>query len=801
MSIVFDPFTGQIIDTGTSSGGGGGGSLTIGDPISGATANSVLIADGSLNLNNIQMSTDGQLLIGSTGTFPVAATLTQVSSDQVVITNGPGSISLGLPQDINTTSSPTFANLYITNNGNIDNPSDTGPIDTLVIGATYADIVEIGRAGSKTSIQGTTFYSNATNFELTNKTILLNKYGIGASGNLVGFDIEESGSVTGYVKTSNSRTSWELKAPGNPGVVTIDGGMSGFTIDQGSHDPVTLGSPANGLSLSGQVLSIGLADSSNTGALSSTDWSTFNGKPSLTSSAAQSVSTSNTAGSATDAAKSDHTHRGVASFAKNGSTALYGDVTISASSGITLVQSGNDISIAATTGGGGTVTDVSVVSANGFAGTVANSTTTPAITLTTSITGVLKGNGTAISAALAGTDYQAPITQGNLSETTSSVLTISGGSNAVIGSGTSIQVKQSSSTQSGYLSSTDWSTFNNKEPAITGAATSITSSNLTASRVLTSDASGKVAASSVTDTTLGYLDATSSIQTQLNGKEPTLTKGNLTEATSSVLTISGGSNAVIGSGTSIQVKQSSSSQSGYLSSTDWSTFNGKPNLTSTAAQSVSTSNTAGSATDAAKSDHTHRGVASFAKNGSTALYGDVTISAGTNITLTQSGQDISIAATGGGGSGTVTDVSVVSANGFAGTVANSTTTPAITLTTSISGVLKGNGTAISAATAGTDYEIAQLGSTPGSYPITLTSADNNKVFYMNTTAARTINLPTAASNFKFTIKDVSGQCGTNAITIARNGSESIEGVAANFSCQCDYGIWTFFCDGTNYYLI
>jgi hypothetical protein len=57
---------------------------------------------------------------------------------------------------------------------------------------------------------------------------------------------------------------------------------------------------------------------------------------------------------------------------------------------------------------GGSVTNVSVTSANGFAGTVANPTSTPAITLTTSITGVLKGNGTAISAATAGTDYIAP---------------------------------------------------------------------------------------------------------------------------------------------------------------------------------------------------------------------------------------------------------------------------------------------------------------------------------------------------------------------------------------------------------
>jgi hypothetical protein len=56
----------------------------------------------------------------------------------------------------------------------------------------------------------------------------------------------------------------------------------------------------------------------------------------------------------------------------------------------------------------GTVTSVSVVSANGFAGTVATATSTPAITLTTTITGVLKGNGTAISAAVPNTDYIAP---------------------------------------------------------------------------------------------------------------------------------------------------------------------------------------------------------------------------------------------------------------------------------------------------------------------------------------------------------------------------------------------------------
>jgi hypothetical protein len=59
----------------------------------------------------------------------------------------------------------------------------------------------------------------------------------------------------------------------------------------------------------------------------------------------------------------------------------------------------------------------------------------------------------------------------------------------------------------------------------------------------------------------------------LAGKEPTLTKGDLTEDTSSVLSISGGLGAVIGSGVSIKVRQASASESGYLSSEDWVAFN------------------------------------------------------------------------------------------------------------------------------------------------------------------------------------------------------------------------------------
>lgn len=45
----------------------------------------------------------------------------------------------------------------------------------------------------------------------------------------------------------------------------------------------------------------------------------------------------------------------------------------------------------------GTVTSASVVSANGFGGSVATATTTPAITITTSVTGLLEGDGTGVT--------------------------------------------------------------------------------------------------------------------------------------------------------------------------------------------------------------------------------------------------------------------------------------------------------------------------------------------------------------------------------------------------------------------
>jgi hypothetical protein len=67
--------------------------------------------------------------------------------------------------------------------------------------------------------------------------------------------------------------------------------------------------------------------------------------------------------------------------------------------------------------------------------------------------------------------------------------------------------------------------LNAKQNAITGAATTLTGSNLTSNRTLVSNGNGKVVVSTVTSTELGYLDGlTSNLQAQLNLLKPSACK-------------------------------------------------------------------------------------------------------------------------------------------------------------------------------------------------------------------------------------------------------------------------------------
>ena len=151
------------------------------------------------------------------------------------------------------------------------------------------------------------------------------------------------------------------------------------------------------------------------------------------------------------------------------------------------------------------------------------------------------------------------------------------------------------------------------------------------------------------------------------------------------------------------------------------------------------------------------------------------------------------------GTGTVTSVSVVSANGLAGTVATATTTPAITLSTSITGILKGNGTAISAAVANTDYvPLSTVITKTADYTITGTDTwiINNK-----TGSALTLTFPAASSwtGRYIVVKNMQAQAVNSAssnvvpIDSTSAGTAILLGVVGNWA--------TMVSDGTNWIIM
>lgn len=122
---------------------------------------------------------------------------------------------------------------------------------------------------------------------------------------------------------------------------------------------------------------------------------------------------------------------------------------------------------------------------------------------------------------------------------------------------------QTISTVSGLQSALD-----GKQATITGAASTVTTSNLSASVVAVTNTSGKLASSSVTTTQLGYLSGvTSNIQTQLNSKLNTsggsLT-GNVTiDKANSWLTLKSWNNSQGGTDANEQGAGVSIGESGY----------------------------------------------------------------------------------------------------------------------------------------------------------------------------------------------------------------------------------------------
>ena len=152
---------------------------------------------------------------------------------------------------------------------------------------------------------------------------------------------------------------------------------------------------------------------------------------------------------------------------------------------------------------------------------------------------------------------------GAVSTITTSDLTAS---RALISSGSGkVGVSAVTTTELGYLdgvSSAIQTQLDAKQATITGAATTIDDADLTASRALVSSGSGKVAVSAVTSTELGYLDGvTSAIQTQLDAK---LASAGANNFTSNVTITSTDAGAALGPELALTRNSSSPANNDFL---------------------------------------------------------------------------------------------------------------------------------------------------------------------------------------------------------------------------------------------
>lgn len=281
------------------------------------------------------------------------------------------------------------------------------------------------------------------------------------------------------------------------------------------------------------------------GFLSSTDWSTFNGKQNALSfgdltSGSSKLSLTGTgtgaligAGVALDVVEANLTHNNIGGTlgATKGGTGL----TAFTTGDIVYGSATNTLSALA-----GVATGNALIS-----GGVGTAPAWGKIGLTTHVSGVL-------AFANGGTGASSGLTLGIVGSTGSSFATVALDSPLTF--------------NLGHLGIQNASADGTTRGAATFKAADF---NSTAGLISIDYANGQVATTSLP----GFLSAAD--WTTFNAKQSALTFGNLTETTSSILTIVGGTGAVIGSGVTIAVTQSDGTHNGFLSSTDWSTFNGK----------------------------------------------------------------------------------------------------------------------------------------------------------------------------------------------------------------------------------